>query len=241
MRITPQPEEDAVEEKNKEDEGRIVTVNLVHERQKYSWDCGVACVLMVLGEGTARTHLSNNLGTVCREEGFGRSTWTIDLCYLLKKYGVRHQFSTVTLGIHPSYFGHSFYSGILKRDAERVAARFTGAVSAGLNVQCRREPLDALLAHVMSGRPIIVLTNARLLRCDYCKVNRLGAEVRRRLRLHASYQGHYVVVCGNDPRPPEKLFYRNPSLPDHICRCSYDVFEEARRSYGTDEDIIFIE
>lgn len=31
------------------------------------------------------------------------STWTIDLAYLLHKFGVRHHYATVTLGVNPGY------------------------------------------------------------------------------------------------------------------------------------------
>lgn len=43
------------------------------------------------------------------------STWTIDLCYLLKKYDVQHVFYTVTIGVHEGYRGNSFYHQILTK------------------------------------------------------------------------------------------------------------------------------
>lgn len=215
-----------------------IIIDLVHERQKYNWDCGVACVLMVL-EKEARAHLTENLGAICREEGFGRSTWTIDLCYLLNRYDVSHEYSTITIGIHTGYHEHSFYNSILEKDTERVLTRFDQAEQFGLKIHCRREPLDRILQHLDTGKPVIVLTNARLLRCDQCKIIRLGKEIRRCLRISTSYQGHYIVLCGHN-RKQGRIYYRNPSLHDHICRMSYNTLDEARSSYGTDEDIIFI-
>lgn len=55
-----------------------------HFQQKHSWDCGLACVIMVLGPDD-RKQLLDNLTQICQEEAFGKSTWTIDLCYLLKR------------------------------------------------------------------------------------------------------------------------------------------------------------
>lgn len=215
-----------------------VTVDLLHQRQKFSWDCGIACVLMVLST-EARIHLTENLGAICLEEGFGSSTWTIDLCYLLRRYGIPHEYSTVTLGIHAGYHDHSFYNNILERDGDRVLTRFAQAEQFGLRVMCQREPLHRLIHHIDAGRPIIVLTDARLLSCDRCKIIRLASELRRRLRISTSYQGHYIVLCGHNRRN-NRILYRNPSLHDHICRMSYSAFDEARFSYGTDEDVIFI-
>lgn len=71
-----------------------------------------------------------------------------------------------------------------------------------------------------------------------------------------TYQGHYIVLCGYDIER-QKVFYRNPSFDDRkfffitkfsnklvdvtdVCQMSLSILEEARKSYGTDEDVIFI-
>ena len=56
---------------------------------------------------------------------------------------------------------------------------------------------------------------------------------------YQSYQGHYVLLVGFDPKSKE-ILYRNPTLKDKVCYMSYDCLEESRTSYGTDEDVIFI-
>lgn len=43
------------------------------------------------------------------------STWTIDLCYLLRKFNVRHSFYTTTLGIHEGYRDNNFYHNVLTK------------------------------------------------------------------------------------------------------------------------------
>lgn len=218
---------------------QCVVLEVRHQRQRYSWDCGVACVLMVLGT-EERAHLLDNLTRVSREEGFLRSTWTIDLCYLLRRYGVAHMYCTVTMGVHPGYRGDSFYSGIVARDGERVSRRFAGAVTAGLDVRCRRAPLEDVLRHVQERRgPVILLTSGRLLSCERCKINRLSLELRQCLRWPPAYQGHYVLLCGTCPATGHVL-YRNPSLHDHLCAMPYRQLEQARHAYGTDDDVIFV-
>lgn len=89
-------------------------IQLLHYKQKFNWDCGISCVLMVLPK-KHRNHLLKNFTRICKEEGFYGSTWTIDLCYLLKRYEVGHVFYTITLGVHPGYRGNSFYNHILTK------------------------------------------------------------------------------------------------------------------------------
>ncbi|KAF9404671.1 hypothetical protein HW555_014229, partial [Spodoptera exigua] len=59
--------------------------NVEHYQQRYNWDCGVSCVLMLLPQ-EQREEMLNNFEDICEDEGFRQSTWTIDLCYLLKRW-----------------------------------------------------------------------------------------------------------------------------------------------------------
>ncbi|CAH1272504.1 GUCD1 [Branchiostoma lanceolatum] len=53
----------------------------------------------------------------------------------------------------------------------------------------------------------------------------------------SGYQGHFIVVCGYSE---EGILYRNPGLATDLCCCTLQSFEDARKSYGTDEDILFV-
>ena len=46
-----------------------------------------------------------NIEDICQKEGFGHSTWSIDLCYLIKHYApqLRFSYTTTTIGVDPSY------------------------------------------------------------------------------------------------------------------------------------------
>lgn len=43
--------------------------SVVHVRQRYKWDCGVTCVMMVLSE-KHRQYLNHHLDLICDQEGF---------------------------------------------------------------------------------------------------------------------------------------------------------------------------
>ncbi|EFA05371.2 protein GUCD1 isoform X1 [Tribolium castaneum] len=212
-------------------------IQLLHHKQKYNWDCGISCVLMVLPK-KHRHHLLKNFTKVCKEEGVFGSTWTIDLCYLLKRYEVGHVFYTVTLGVHPGYRGNSFYHNILTKDEFRVNQRFETAKASGVLVERASISMQTILDHLING-PVIVLTNARLLNCDVCKLNKISSELRKCIPWPMAYQGHYIVLCGYE-LAARKIHYRNPSFGDRVCVMSVEVLEEARKSYGTDEDVILV-
>lgn len=61
---------------------KYVEHKLKHYQQNYDWDCGIASIMMILSPEQIE-NLRENFLTICRDEGFQQSTWTIDLCYLL--------------------------------------------------------------------------------------------------------------------------------------------------------------
>ena len=79
-----------------------------HCQQQFNWDCGLSCVLMAFDAAdlldTKDTILAN-IEDICQKEGFGHSTWSIDLCYLIKHYApqLRFSYTTTTIGVDPSY------------------------------------------------------------------------------------------------------------------------------------------
>uniref|UniRef100_A0AAR5PSI0 Protein GUCD1 n=1 Tax=Dendroctonus ponderosae TaxID=77166 RepID=A0AAR5PSI0_DENPD len=197
-------------------------IELLHYRQKSNWDCGVSCVLMVL-PNKHRQHLTKNLSKICKSEGFNKSTWTIDLCYLLKKYEVQHVFYTVTIGVHEGYRGNSFYHQILTKDENRVKVKFRDASKNKIPVRKASISILHIIEQLLNG-PIIILTNARLLYCDICKSNKISNELRKCLPWPTTYQGHYIVLCGYDIER-QRVFYRNPSFGDR----KYASNEESQR------------
>jgi len=224
-----------------------------HTQQQFDWDCGLSCVLMALDaaeELDAKDSIIQNLEEICKKEGFGHSTWTIDLCYLLKHYAPSLTFSytTVTLGVDPSYMNQVFYNKILKRDSERVQERFEQANDQGVTVLEQRVPIKDIVKHINDAGTCIVLTNANLLSCETCNFFNLCGSGDNNTNTScfllrtcgsSAYQGHYVLAVGFDI-PKRKIYYRNPTLRDRVCKMSFERFDEARNSYGTDEDLIFV-
>jgi len=208
---------------------------LDHYQQRFNWDCGLSCCLMVLNN-IDRNFILNNLNCFIEEEGFGESTWTIDLCYILSRFKVTFKYTTITMGVDPGYVKENFYDKVLAKDSGRVNSRFENAESKGMDVVETTVTLHDILEHLDSKGPVIVLTNANLLTCTRCS-NYISCYPS--CFTSVAYQGHYVVLVGYDQNTKEVL-YRNPTVRDKVCHMPYDSLEESRTAYGTDEDVIFI-
>ena len=227
-----------------------VTWKLKHYRQRMNWDCGLSCVLMCLKD-EERHEITKDIRKLCSEEGFGHSTWTIDLCYMIKNRmpHISFYYTTVTLGVDPGYGSEKFYSSILSKDNERINQRFKASEQNGIVVQKRSVSLSDLVNHVATNGVCIVLTNANLLSCDVCENNscfgrrcRYTGNVAKTLSccMKPPYQGHYVVMCGYNLNL-KQIIYRNPGHSDRECVTSFEIFDDARTSYGTDEDVLFVD
>jgi len=111
---------------------RSCSIDVPHVQQAFTWDCGLACVLMVLRtlgvdccDGIA--HLEKLCSTT--------SVWTVDLAYLLHKFSVVFSFFTVTIGANPQYSAETFYREQLQEDIDRVDELFGKAFDAGISIQ----------------------------------------------------------------------------------------------------------
>ncbi|KAK2121227.1 guanylyl cyclase domain-containing protein 1 [Saguinus oedipus] len=99
-------------------------------------------------------------------------------------------------------------------------------------------------AHLAQGHVAIVLVNSGVLHCDLCsspvKYCCFAPSGHRCFCRTPDYQGHFIVLRGYN-RATGCIFYNNPAYADPgMCSTSISNFEEARTSYGTDEDILFV-
>ena len=204
-----------------------------HVRQIREWDCGVACVHMVM-----RFHDAAARGRTIDLKAFDvtKSVWTIDLLNIMASYGLRTRLCTTVLGARAEYAQDSFYADEFSRDEKRVSALFDGAAARGLRVEQRIVPLDELLAGIDAGNCAIVLVNSRTMRCFNC-IKPMA--VFSACAPH-KFTGHYVVLCGYDPER-SVVYYRDPSASATLCATSYENFESSRHEYGTDDDVLLVE
>ncbi|XP_030316521.1 protein GUCD1 [Calypte anna] len=210
-------------------------------QQLYHWDCGLACSRMVL---QYLNHLDNDeFQKAIQELQLTKSIWTIDLAYLMRHFGVKHKFCTQTLGVDKGYKNQSFYRKHFDTEENRVNQLFAQAKACKVVVKKCTVTVQDIQNHLSQGHVAIVLVNAVLLLCDlcsspvkYCCFLPIGQKCFCR---NPDYQGHFIVLCGYN-KASGSIYYNNPAYADRTCCTSISNFEEARTSYGTDEDILFI-
>ncbi|XP_039177034.1 protein GUCD1 isoform X3 [Crotalus tigris] len=221
--------------------GDAVQLKVPALQQLYHWDCGLACSRMAL----RYLNLLNDedFQRAVRDLQLTKSIWTIDLAYLMRHFGVKHLFCTQTLGVDKGYKNQSFYRKHFDTEENRVNQLFAQAKACKVLVDKRTVTIRDIQEHLSQGHIAIVLVNAVLLLCDlcsspvkYCCFLPIGQKCFCR---SPDYQGHFIVLCGYN-RALGCIYYNNPAYADRTCSTSICNFEEARTSYGTDEDILFI-
>ncbi|XP_077214855.1 guanylyl cyclase 1 [Tasmannia lanceolata] len=207
-------------------------VEVPHIRQLCNWDCGLACVSMVL-KALGIDHCDiHSLGNLCGTT----SIWTVDLAYLLHKFSVRFSFLTVTVGANPDFLMETFYKEQFPSDIGRVDRLFAKALEAGISIQCRSISGEEISFLILSGKYVAValVDKYKLSRSwleDICVSGCYGGA--------SGYTGHYVVICGYDADTNE-FEIRDPASCRKYERVSLECLEDARKSFGTDEDILLI-
>ncbi|XP_058007775.1 guanylyl cyclase 1 isoform X3 [Hevea brasiliensis] len=164
------------------------------------------------------------------------SIWTVDLAYLLQKFSVTFAYFTVTIGANPNYSAETFYKEQLPTDLVRVDRLFQKAREEGINIQCRSINEKEISLLILSGKYIAIAL------VDQYKLSRSWMEDFILSGLNGSnsnYTGHYVVICGYDAGADE-FEIRDPASSRKSQRISSKCLEEARKSFGTDEDLLLI-
>lgn len=207
-------------------------VEVPHIKQLHSWDCGLACVLMALNTiGINNCSIQGLVDLCCTS-----SIWTVDLAYLLQKYSVSFSFYTVTLGANPNYSVETFYKEQLPADLVRVDMLFQKARGEGINIQCRSINETEISLFILSGKYIaIALVNQYKLSHSWLE----NAILPGLNGGNSGYAGHYIVICGYDAGTDE-FEIRDPAASRKHERMSSRCLEEARKSFGTDEDLLLI-
>ena len=205
-----------------------------HVKQSHNWDCGLACVLMILQAFGVHTHSAASMRQICRT----KSIWTVDLAHLLRHLTFEVTFLTVTLGANPDYATETFYQEHMEEDEERVARLFREAPSKGIALHECSLTQPQLQSLVLAGQHVLVmLIDKRVLSSwasESCSVL-YGAQSLMLL----SYTGHYVVICGFDTSS-QQYSVCDPAGVSSPVRVPAECLETARRSFGTDEDILLV-
>lgn len=107
--------------------GKITVLS--HIVQKYHWDCGIACIRMIL---SVHKHFDESvIYGVLNDLDIFESTWTIDLVHVLHHFGIDCAYYTVTCGVDPKYKNATYYKCNFSKDETRVNKLFDKASDMG--------------------------------------------------------------------------------------------------------------
>nr|XP_043632334.1 guanylyl cyclase 1-like [Erigeron canadensis]XP_043632335.1 guanylyl cyclase 1-like [Erigeron canadensis] len=218
--------------RNRNINGHSHFIQVPHIKQLRSWDCGLACVLMVLRTLGLDHYDLQDLEEICRTT----SIWTVDLAYLLQKLSISFSYFTVTLGANPDFSVENYYKEQLANDIGRVDMLFQRSVEEGIKIEHRSIKGEEIVFLILSGKYIIIAL------VDQCILSQPWKEDVSMPRFYtdtAAYTGHYVVICGYDAHADE-FEIRDPASSRKSDRISSKCLDQARKSYGTDEDILLI-
>ncbi|GJD08933.1 Protein GUCD1 [Galdieria sulphuraria] len=243
----------AIDQGEEEEEEWESWVPLVpHWRQRFCWDCGVACSYMILryyGLQVPVNELYEKLWT--------QSVWTIDLVLLLHSYGLQLTYYTVTWGVRLEYSKQEFYQPHFQEDRVRVQRLFGVAKSQNLKILRQSVSLEELKKRLKrdclvrkysnntvfqknaeKGELLLLLVDKRLLKCKLCQRKTSALSWFKKL-CFPGFLGHYIILWGYCPRK-DIFWYSDPASCQRFCIVRSDVLELCRKSYGTDEDLIVV-
>ena len=168
------------------------------------------------------------------------SIWTVDLAYVLHAFGVRFKYLTSTLGADPAYESEPFYKATLDADTIRVNDLFAKADTHKVHIE-RRSVADDELVDLMRPQDhvVVALVDRRVL--DRAGPGTVSGLVETCFSYcFGGYVGHYILLLRHDGERGGFIVH-DPARrePDGSFVTAADL-HAARRSHGTDEDLLII-
>jgi len=190
-------------------------------KQTTPLNCGPMALRMVLA------YLGNNEEIRVLEEKIGinkgKGISTIQIANAAASLGYKTKFYSKHVSFNEEHLKQKFYQEYSDMDLEKSEKLLENAKSNGVNIQEKTLPLEKLLEFVTKNSvPIILL--------DWNVVM---------VRKEKGYQGHFVPIVGYDE---QNVYIHNPGLDEtqEFMPILRNVFDEARKADGTDEDILII-
>ncbi len=199
----------------------IMKLNVPFYKQTSSLNCGPFALKMVL----AYFGEDKDIGLLEKKMGMrdGKGISTIRIAITAASFGYRTDFYSKHVLFNEENLKQEFYKKYSDMDLERSKKSVEDAKSAGVNIQEKTLSLEELLRFVTKDSIPIVLLD-----WNYVK----GEKER-------GYQGHFVPIVGYDER---NVYVHNHGLKNtqKFMPIQKEIFDEARKAEGTDEDIVII-
>ena len=192
-------------------------------KQENKYDCGPTALKMVVDYLDQKPYSREQLQDLVDSDRSG-VTWTIGLAKSAAQLGFKTELYTTCLGFNLKNYELEFYQKVADEasSAEQKLERLKReAVKFHVHMEEKSLSLDELLNKINENCvPVILL--------DWSKIK--GTE---------RFIGHFVPVVGYDN---ENVYVHNQGENNTMANLPIrrELFEQARKSAGTDEDVVFI-
>ncbi|XP_076824902.1 protein GUCD1-like [Clavelina lepadiformis] len=223
-----------------------LSLSISHVKQGGNWDCGIACLHMLLKGSITQ----DEINFAIKKHLVDEQVWTVDLAYICSMLGVQHKLFTVTLGANDNFSEEPFYVDRLNEkfstEKERINKLFNEATANKVTIKKKSIKLEEIIIHLaVNKRPLIVLIDdTKMVRIYSNPITSLCNKLKSLDTVGDTaveprpFWGHYILVTGYD-LTKQTIKFKDPSNDGEKVYCSMQCFEEARKSFGTDEDILF--
>lgn len=164
---------------------------------------------------------------------------TVDLAHVLADFGLRFRFLTRTVGVDPSYRAEPFYKPTLDADSVRVNQLFERAAERDIVIENRSLKAEELasLVRPQSHMVMALVDRRHLYRQPTDTLSGFVDSVVT--HCFSGYVGHYVLLTGYDDVRCG-YYVMDPAKTAQAEFVPASALEAARRSHGTDEDLLVI-
>jgi len=188
-------------------------------KQTTPLNCGPSALRMVLA------YLGKDPGIKILEEKTGikegKVIYTIQIAIAAALMGYKAEFYSTHILFNEENMKFDFYKNYNDLDMKKSVELADKAKKLGVKLEERTMQLNELLNHVKTDSVPIIILNWNV------------------LTTQEGYRGHFVPIVGYDK---ENIYIHNQGLKDsqEFMPITREVFELARKSKGTDEDVVII-
>jgi len=189
-------------------------------KQTTDLNCGPTALKMVF------SYFGENydIGLIEEKVGIkeGKVVSTIQLAIAVARLGFKTKFFSKQLFFDESYKDMDFYKKYSMMDLELSKKLVEQAKTVGVDVHEKSISLDELISFVSQDSVPIVLL-------DWSMITKSGK----------GYSGHFVPIVGFED---DDIYVHNQGFSNPIAflKIRKDIFENARKSEGTDEDTVIV-
>ena len=196
-------------------------LNVPFFKQTTHLNCGPVALRMVIA------YLDKDPGLELLEKKTaiteGKGTSTIQLASVVASLGFKTKFFSKHIAFNKENLGLEFYKDFSDMDAEKYKKWMEDARSSGVQMEEKTLTLQELLSFISEDCIPIVLIDWGIITDNKDK----------------GYQGHFVPIVGYDA---ENVIIHSHGFdkPKEFFEIKRELLDEARKSEGTDEDIVII-